>query len=310
MRLAIYGSGGLGGYYGARLAEAGNDVVFIARGAQLAAMRTGGLQVHSPLGDVYLASPQVSEQPAEVAPVDVVLVAVKTWQIDTVAQQMLPLLRDDTLVLPLLNGVEAADLIGQVVGSDKVIGGLSKVFSQIEAPGVIRHLNPHAYIEAGELDGTTSERVGRLIDALQSAGIEAAASKNIRTALWKKLLLVASWSGIATLSRSPIGIVRQDETRALVETSIDEGIAVGRACGYALEQTLKDDMWAFYDALPHDTTSSMQRDMLDQKPSELDAWIGAVVKHGSRHQVPTPVSEFVYHMLLPIERKSRAMQGS
>lgn len=306
MRFAIYGSGGLGGFYGARLAQAGHDVGFIARGAHLKAMLGDGLRVLSPMGDLHLSSPKASSDPADIGPVDVVIVAVKTWQVPEAARAMGPLLGKDTMVVPFLNGVDAPDDLAAVLGKAPVIGGLSKVFSMIEAPGVIRQFNPGAYVEVGELGAGTSRRIDALVEAFASAGVDAKASADIRTALWKKLLTVSSWAGLGALSRSPIGVIRQlPETRALVDRAMDEGIAVGRALGHAIADGFKAELWGFYDALSPDATASMLRDIMAGKPSELDAWNGAVVRFGKQTGVATPVHTFTYHALLPMEKRAR-----
>lgn len=306
MRFAIYGSGGLGGFYGARLAQAGHDVGFIARGAHLEAMLGHGLKVLSPMGDLHLPSPKASSDPADIGPVDVVIVAVKTWQVPDAARAMGPLLGKDTMVVPFLNGVDAPDDLAAVLGKALVIGGLSKVFSMIEAPGVIRQFNPGAYVEVGELGGGASKRIEAVREAFASAGVDAKASADIRTALWKKLLTVSSWAGLGALSRSPIGVIRQlPETRALVDRAMDEGIAVGRALGYAIADGFKAELWTFYDALSPDATASMLRDIMAGKPSELDAWNGAVVRFGKQTGVATPVHTFTYHALLPMEKRAR-----
>ena len=176
MRIAIYGAGGLGGFYGARLACAGNDVAFIARGGHLAAMRERGLRVSSVLGDMHVPEPVATDDPADVGPVDLVLVAVKTWQIPEVAAAMEPLLGEHTVVLPFLNGVEASDELGAVVGAERVLGGLSKVFSKIEAPGVIHHFTPNVFVAFGELDGADTERVRALRDMFSAADVESEVS--------------------------------------------------------------------------------------------------------------------------------------
>ena len=308
MRIAIYGAGGLGGYYGARLACAGNHVAFIARGAHLAAIRERGLQVCSPLGDMHLPEPVATDNPAGVGPVDLVLVAVKTWQIPDVAAAMGPLLGEHTVVLPFLNGVEASDELASVVGSGRVLGGLSKVFSKIESPGVIHHFTSNAFVEFGELDGSGSERVQSLLEVFSAAGIDAAASPAIRVELWKKLLLVSSWAGLGALARSPMGEMRADSgVRALIDRSMDEGLAVARATGHDVDRGYKDEMWAFYCAMPAEATASMQRDILQGRPSELDAWNGAVCRFGARAGVETPVHSFTYHTLLPMERRARGL---
>jgi 2-dehydropantoate 2-reductase len=308
LKIAIYGAGGLGGFYGARLACAGNDVAFIARGAHLAAMRERGLRVSSPLGDMHLPEPVATDNPADVGPVDLVLVAVKTWQIPEVAAAMGPLLGEHTVVLPFLNGVEASDELGTVVGAERVLGGLSKVFSKIEAPGVIHHFTPNVFVAFGELDGADSGRVRRLVDMFSAAGVDAKVSPAIRVELWKKLLLVSSWAGLGALARSPMGVMReQPETRALIGRSMDEGLAVARASGHAIDPAYKDEMWAFYRSMPPGATASMQRDIIDGRPSELEAWNGAICRFGARAGVETPVHTLTYHMLLPMERRARGL---
>ena len=308
MRIAIYGAGGLGGFYGARLACAGNDVAFIARGAHLAAMRERGLHVSSPLGDMYLPEPVATDNPADIGPVDLVLVAVKTWQIPEVGAAMGPLIGERTLVLPFLNGVEASDELAAAVGAERVLGGLSKVFSKIEAPGVIHHFTPNVFVAFGELDGAGSERIRALVDMFSAAGVDAEVSPAIRVELWKKLLLVSSWVGLGALARSPMGVMReQPETRSLIDRSIDEGLAVARATGHAVDAVYKDEMWAFYRTMPADATASMQRDIMDGRPSELDAWNGAICRFGARAGIETPVHSFTYHTLLPMERRARGL---
>ena len=308
MKIAIYGAGGLGGYYGARLACAGNDVAFIARGAHLAAIRERGLQVASPLGDMYLPEPVASDDPAEIGPVDLVLVSVKTWQIPEAAAAMGPLLGERTVVVPFLNGVEASGELAAVIGADRVLGGLSKVFSKIESPGVIHHFTTNVFVALGELDGTDSDRVRALLAMFSAAGIDAAVSSSIRVELWKKLLLVSSWAGLGALARSPMGVMRQaPEIRSLIDRSMDEGIAVARATGHAIDPAYKDEMWAFYRGMPPGATASMQRDIMDGRPSELDAWNGAICRFGDRAGVETPVHSFTYHTLLPMERRARGL---
>jgi len=308
MRFAIVGAGGLGGYYGARLAEAGNDVTFIARGAHLDAIRKNGLKVFSPLGDIHLKKIMASSDPREVSPVDVIVVAVKTWQVAEAARAIRPTIKADTIVVPFLNGVEAPDALASILGAEHVIGGLSKVFSLIEAPGVIRHFNPGAYVEIGELNGGLSERVEKLRTVFEKAGSQAKASADIRSELWKKLLTVSSWAGLGALSRCPMGVLRgMPETRTLIDRAMDEGIAVGARRGHPITTAYKNELWKFYDAMPADATASMQRDIMAGKPSELDAWNGAIVRFGGETGVDTPVQTFTYHALLPMERRARGL---
>lgn len=310
MRVAIYGAGGLGGFYGARLAQSGHEVGFIARGDTLAALRSNGLKVLSPMGDLHIERPRVSDAPVDIGPVDLVIVAVKTWQIPEIAKQLSPLLRDDTVVIPFLNGVEAADGLAAEAGSERVMGGLSKVFSLIEAPGVIRHLSAGADTEIGELDGSANPRGEKICEVLRAAGIGCETSADIRSALWRKLLMVSSWSGLGALARSPIDVIRaRAGSRELVDRSMREGLAVGRALGHSLPDDVAAQLWAFYDSLPKGTTSSMLRDLIAGKPSELEAWNGAVVRFGRKAGVATPVNDMVLELLLPMERRARGQSA-
>ena len=219
-----------------------------------------------------------------------------------------PLLGDRTLVLPFLNGVEASDELAAVVGADRVLGGLSKVFSKIEAPGVIHHFTPNVFVAFGELDGADSDRARALLDLFSAAGVDAEVSPAIRVELWKKLLLVSSWAGLGALARSPMGVMRgQPETRALIGRSMDEGLAVARAAGHGIDPAYKEEMWAFYGTMPAGATASMQRDIMDGRPSELDAWNGAICRFGARAGLETPVHSFTYHTLLPMERRARGL---
>ena len=306
MRFAIYGAGGLGAYYGVRLTEAGHDVGFIARGPHLEAIRDKGLTLHSPVGDAHLCRPLATGEPSEIGAVDVVVVAVKTWQVAEILETMRPLVGDSTLIVPFLNGVEAPDVLAGAFGEDRVLGGLSRIFCEIESPGVIRHLNPGAYVEFGGLDGQLSDPVESLRQVFEDAGVEAKASSNIRTALWEKLMMVGSWAGLGALSRSTLGeVCAQPELVEMVDRAMEEGIRVGQSRGYLLNEKLKENLWGFYQGLPHDTTASMMRDILNGKPSELDAWNGVIVRFGREAGVPTPVHAFTYHALLPMERRSR-----
>lgn len=306
MRVAIYGAGALGAYYGARFVLAGHEVHFIARGDHLKAMVENGLQIRSVEGDFRIDQPNATDDPANIGVVDLVMVGVKTWHVASITTPMKTLVGEQTTVLPFLNGVESADEIGSVIGMSAMIGGLSKVFCLIEAPGVIRHFTPGAFVSIGELDGGGSQRTQYIAQHFIDAGVEAEVSEDIRTDLWKKLLLVSSWSGIGAAARQPIAVIRnQPETRDLIDRAMDEGIAVGRAHGFNVSADDKAGLWAFYDSLPDATTSSMYRDILAGRPSELHAWNGAVVRFGKAKGVPTPIHDTIYNTLLIAERNAR-----
>lgn len=306
MRIAIFGAGGLGGYYGARLSAAGHEVGFVARGEHLRAIRDNGLVVKSSLGDLHLKAVLASDDPADIGVVDLVIVAVKTWQIAQVARAMGPLMGTDTVAIPFLNGVDAADGLVEVLGEAPVLGGLSKVFSLIESPGVIHHFTPSAYLEIGELQGGSSDRVRSVAEMFRQAGVDASVSEDIRSALWFKLLMVSSWAGLGALARSPMGEMRDDPaTRTLIEQSMQEGIDVGRASGHQLPPDCQEQLWQFYESMPADATASMQRDLMQGRPSELEAWNGAIVRIGAQHAIATPLHQLVCTLLAPMERRAR-----
>lgn len=309
MRIAIYGTGGLGGYYGARLQDAGHEVGFIARGANLAVLNSEGLRVLSPLGDLHLPQVLASDDPSAIGPVDAVLVAVKTWQVREVAATMGPLLHADTAVVPFLNGVEAPGQLDEVLGAGHAVGGLSKVFSLLESPGVVRHFNDAAIVAFNELDNQPTPRLTSLRAAFESAGVEVEIPADIHRALWEKLAMVTSWAGLGVLSRSPLGVLREDpDTRALIVASIEETMAVAAARGVTLEADLPARLLGFYDLLPPAATASLMRDMLAGRPSEVDAWNGAVHRLGAESGVATPVHSLVATLLAPMERKARGEQ--
>jgi 2-dehydropantoate 2-reductase len=306
MRVAVVGVGGVGAYFGARLAAAGTDVVFVARGAHLDAMRKRGLRVDSVLGNMLIDPVQASDDPSAFAPVDYVLLGVKTWQVADVAPRLKPLLKPTTLIVPLQNGVETPDEIGRILGAHYAGGGLCAGFSLIEAPGHVRHLGGVTFIRFGELDGTKTPRVLALRDAFVRAGVDAVVPDDIRAALWEKLLLVVPFGSLGAVSRAPIGVLMKTrETRTLVIAGMREIEAVARANGVRLAAGAVDRAVGLLDAATPEGTSSMQRDIAAGKPSELDAWTGAVVRLGARHDVPTPLHSFLYSSLLPLERRAR-----
>jgi 2-dehydropantoate 2-reductase len=307
MRIAVFGTGGVGGYFGGRLAEAGEDVTFIARGEHLAVIREQGLRVDSPEGDFLIRPARATDDPGEVGPVDAVLVAVKAWQLPEAATAMKALVDPTTFVVPLLNGVEAPDVLAAELGREHVLGGLCRIFSHIEGPGHIAHTGFPPTVDIGELDGGRSERVRRLADALgRCKGVIPTVHDDIVAAMWMKFAFIAPASGVASVARAPYGVIRSvPQTRAVLEEAIAEVEAVGRARGVSLPDDLVLRIMAIFDALAPNEVPSMQRDLLAGRPSELEAQNGAVVRLGAEAGVPTPVHRFLYAALLPQERASR-----
>ncbi len=304
MRIAVIGAGGVGGYFGGRLAQAGYDVTFLARGATLDALRAHGLRVDSILGDFVV-------EPVQVTPsgqYDVILMAVKTWQIPEAAAQIAPMLHDETMVVPLENGIDAPEVLAEIVGAQHVVGGLCAIVSYAVAPGHIRHAAAEPIVMFGELDHRRSERVERLRVAFEHAGVHVEVPPDIRRSMWTKFLFIAPLSAAGALTRVPIGEWRAvPEIREIVDASLRELVAVAAAKGIELGTDAVGKTWERYDALAAASTSSLQRDVMDGKPSELDAQLGAVVRFGRELGVAMPVSELLYALLLPQERRARGL---
>lgn len=306
MRIAVYGTGGVGGYFGGRLASAGYDVSFIARGAHLDALRTRGLRVSSVLGDFHLQSVHASDAPADIGKVDFILLGVKSWQVESVCNALQPLLGDATAVVTLQNGVDAPEVVGKTIGRERVLPGLVKLFTRISAPGCIEHIGGPGLIQFGEWDGATSARVQRLHDALARAGVAVEVSDHIQAALWAKLLFVAPMGGLGAVSRAPIGVLRSmRETRDLLRACMMEIAATARAEDVSLPQDVIERTLNFIDCQPAAGTSSLQRDIAAGKRSELDAWLGTIVRRAMRSDTPVPLCSYLYHSLLPLERRAR-----
>ena len=306
MRIAVVGAGAVGGYFGGRLAMAGNDVTFIARGAHLEAIRQGGLRVDSVNGDFVVSPAQVSDDPASIGPVDAVIVGVKSWQLPEAARAMRPLVGPETAVLPLLNGVEAADQLAAALGPGRTLGGLCRIIASVEEPGHIRHSGMEPSLALGELDSRPSERVQRLYSALIEAGVRAEIAPDIQAALWEKFMLISTWGGIGAVTRAPIGVWRSLRgTRAIAEAALREVLALAHACGVAVAEEKVATTMIFIDGVPPASTASMQRDIIEGRPSELESQGGAVLRLGADAGVPTPTHAFLYFSLLPQERAAR-----
>jgi 2-dehydropantoate 2-reductase len=306
MRIAIFGTGGAGGYFGAQLARAGENVIFIARGEHLQAIRTQGLRVETSEGEIVIQPVQATDNPAQVGVVDSVIVGVKTWQVAEAARAMQPMIGANTFVVPLQNGVEAPWQLAQVLGVGHVLGGLCGTMSWIVGPGHIRSIGEAHFIKFGELDKQPSERAEQLRQVFERADVKVEVPKDIHVSLWEKFLFVVSFGGVGAVTRAPIGVIRTlAETRRLLEQCLREIFAVGRTRQIALSDGSVEKSMAFLDSLAPSGRTSLQRDIADGKPSELEAWNGAVVRLGKEVGVATPVHEFIYHSLLPLELRAR-----
>jgi 2-dehydropantoate 2-reductase len=307
MRIAVFGAGAVGGYFGGRLAQAGENVTLIARGAHLKAMQAQGLRVESIEGDFTIDPVHATDDPAAVGVVDAILVAVKAWQVPQAAREMLPLVGAETVVVPLENGVEAPSQLAAVLGEEHVIGGLCRIISALVEPGHIRHAGISPTITFGELDGRRSERTERLYAAFQKAqGVTPKIPPDIHVAMWEKFLFIAALSGVGAVTRAPVGVLRSlPETRAMLVETMDEILVVAQARDIALSWQTVTETMAFIDGLPAEGTASMQRDVMAGRPSELESQNGAVVRLGREVGVEAPLHDFIYRSLLPQEQQAR-----
>lgn len=306
MRIAIFGTGGVGGYFGGRLAQSGEDVTFIARGEHLRAIQRKGLKVDSLNGGFVINPAKATDDVNEVGEADLVIVGVKAWQVPEAAGAMKPMVGPKTTVLPLQNGVDAVGQLIAELGPDRVIGGLCKIVSFVVGPGHIRHAGFAPSVVIGESDNRRSDRVVAIVNVFNDAGIETTIAADIEAALWMKFLFIASFSGVGAIANAPAGVLRTDpELRAQMVHAMEEIFALAQARGITLPQDAIETVMAGVNALPEDATSSMQRDIAAGKPSELESQNGAVVRMARESGVDVPTHELIYAKLKPLEERAR-----
>lgn len=301
MRIAIVGAGGVGGYFGGKLAAAGIDTVFIVRTKTFDELRVDSIH-----GD-FRVKVDATDDPASAGKVDAVLIATKAWQVAEAARKIIPMLKSDTCVVPLQNGIDAPEVLAGVIPRQHVLGGLAAIVAFVVAPGHIRHAASDPFVMFGELDNSRSERVERLRAAFERASVKAEVPQDIHRAMWTKFLFIAPLSALGAITRLPTGAWRSEpEPRSLAETMLREIVAIAAAKGIELDADAVAATMARYDALAPEATSSLQRDVMEGKPSELDAQLGAVVRLGRETGVATPVTQVLYGCLAPLERRARS----
>ncbi len=301
MRIAIVGTGGVGGFFGAKLYASGQDVRFIARGAHLAAMQRMGLTVHSPDGILHVPPDRFTADPSSAGTMDTVLFCVKTYDTAAAVHSMVPMLSQETLVIPLQNGVESEPTLQQLMPAGRAYGGVAYVYSTITAPGVITEAGKPRKIQFGRVSGTsTGGREAAVVDALLRAGIEAEFLLDMRPALWKKFVFIAAVGGLTAVTRLTLGeILAVPRSSALLAAGMRETEAVARALDVTLEPGHVDSIFEKLGNFSNDTRSSLYHDLIRGNPLEIEALSGAVVRYGAQIGVPTPVHEFLYATLLP-----------
>jgi 2-dehydropantoate 2-reductase len=306
MKIAIMGAGGVGGYYGGLLARTGQEVIFIARGAHLQALRRQGLMVNSVHGDFLVAPAHATDNPAEVGPVDLILFTTKTYHTDSAALALKPMIGPDTVILPLQNGIDAAARLGAHVALSHLVGGATWLSAALEAPGVIGQYSQFRRIVLGELDDKRTTRLQKISETLAAAGITVEMTDNISQVLWTKFVFISALSAIGCLTRVSCGEYRQvPEARAVLIEAIGEVMAVARTQGVKLDGDLVGQTLGFIDHSPPEMKPSMQRDLEAGRPTELESMIGIVSRLGQEHGVPTPVMRLAYAMLQPADLKAR-----
>jgi 2-dehydropantoate 2-reductase len=293
------GSGGVGGLIGARLAQAGCDVAFIARGAHLAAMREHGLKLESPVGNVHLPKVRVTDDPGTLGPVDLVVIAVKLWDTGAAARAIAPLVGPDTGVLSLQNGVTKDDLLRPIFGEKALMGGVAYMGTAISRPGVIQHTGTMQRLVFGEYDGPRSKRAEALLEFAMKAGLDARLSDDIRRSIWEKFVFLVGMAAVTATIRLPLGpILGHPLTRKFYLDAMREAAAVGRAHGVRLPEDIAEERLAFSDTLPGTMTASLQLDLERGNPLEVEWLSGSVVELGAAVGVPTPIHRAARDILI------------
>jgi 2-dehydropantoate 2-reductase len=307
VKIAVIGAGAVGGYFGGRLAASGNDVVFLVRGMTFEALRSGPLRVKSIKGD-FEVKVRATSDPAEIKGPDAVLVAVKAWQVPAAAEAITKMQAQNSVVIPLQNGMEAPAQLAAALGSGRVAGGLCRIVAEAVGPGEIHHRSAEPSIEFGELEPLRNpERLEQLRDAFAAAKVRCQIPRDISLAMWEKFLFIM-WGSLGAVTRLPIGPIRSSpELRARLVTALEEVAEIARAHSKNLNAETINKTMAMLDTQPAETTSSMQRDIMAGRPSELEAQTGAVVRFGREKRVPTPIHDSIYAELSPLEQRARGL---
>ena len=305
MKIAVIGAGGVGGYFGGRLAKANYDVTFLARGEHLREIRQNGLMVKSVNGDFKVDNAQATDIFGEIGLADIIILAVKAWQVPEISRELGSIIKNDTIVLPLQNGVVTADELAENIPSGNIIGGLCKIISKVESPGVINHFALDTIVIFGEFGSHGTERAELLKSVFDRAGVNSLISDDITAELWKKFIAICV-SGLLAVTKTNYGELRElKETRQLMTELIREIYALSQRLNINIDPEFPDKLISLIDTYPPETTSSLTRDVWEGKPSEIEYQNGTVVRLGEKYGVDTPVNRFVYSCILPMEIRAR-----
>lgn len=299
-RIVIVGAGGVGGPYGAALARAGHDVTFIARGPHLKAMQEGGLHIRGARGDFHMNPAPATDDPSSLRPVDYVIFTPKLWDVEATGELIKPLVGAETAVIPIQNGIDAAERLAPILGPGKVMGGVAIINAVIEGPGAIRQMGSFQQFIFGELDGSQSERALRLKDLFEATDMDVTLSADITRALWEKFVFLVGISSITAATRQWTSVSRSDpDLRHVLRTVMAEITAVGQACGIDLPDDLPDQRLQLIDSQDGRSIASMAVDLLRGNKLELPWLAGKVVALGREHGVATPITHTLYSVSKP-----------
>ena len=307
MKYVMVGSGAVGGYFGGLLQQAGHEVVFVARGSQLNALREGGLTICDGDQEIHLPSVTVTDDLTTIGAVDHVLISVKTWQVAEIALKLPLLKKESTRFLTLQNGVEAPEIVAAQVERGQTLGGVVRGFFRIKAPGTVRHNGVQPAIVFGQIDGQRTPPTEQLLRDLSALPIYAELSNDIEAALWEKFAMVTALGGVGAVTRSTIGEIRDyPPTWQMFQKVMIEIVRLAQTRGIHLQDEMIDRVLKFVSSFPPELTTSMQRDIMAGLPSELDAQTGAVVRLGREVSAATPINQLIYDSLILQENRARA----
>ncbi|WP_439182701.1 ketopantoate reductase family protein [Carboxylicivirga taeanensis] len=305
MKITIIGTGGVGGYFGAKLAKAGHEVTFVARGQHLQAIREKGLLVKSIAGDIHVEQVLATDQITSIERADLVITAVKAWQIKEIREDIQQIIHSESMVLPLQNGVLAAKELSEVIPAENVLGGLCRIISKIESPGVINHFGVEPEIVFGELNKQHNARLDILSALFSEAGIKSKASRDIEADVWKKFISICV-SALLAVTKTTYGeMCELKETYQMMTELLQEIYVVSQKAGVNIKPDFIEKTIGFIKSFPYDSTSSLTRDVWAGKPSEIDYQNGTVVRLAEQYGVDVPVNRFIYNCVLPMELKAR-----
>jgi 2-dehydropantoate 2-reductase len=305
MKISIIGTGGVGGYFGGKLAKAGFDVTFLARGEHLKALQSNGLVVKSILGDFKIDRVKTTDKVKDLGQADLIIFGVKAWQLKEVGKELAAHINKHTTLLPLQNGVLAIDELKKYFDQRNIIGGLCRIISKIEAPGIINHFGVVPTIVFGEIDNTETERINQIKNIFDQSGFTSKIADDIQSEIWKKFISICV-SGLLAITRSTYGEIREiKETRQLMINLLQEIYALSQKIGIHIETDFLEKTVSYIDSFPYESTSSLARDVWEGKPSEIEYQNGTVVKLGEKFGVDTPINRYIYNCILPMELRAR-----